>query len=245
MALVGEIGLDRSFRLPVAWDDSALNCRDAKITPGGREGRELSPYKVNMDHQKLVLSRQLNLAGELGRPVSVHGVRAPGILFETLASTWKGHELKTRRQAKKDQVAAAEAGHEPGEDVEQDEATMRTTAKPFPPRICLHSYSSPPETVKMFLDPKIPAEIYFSFSMAVNFDWPKASKAEEALKKVPDDRVLVESDSHTAGPTMDKHLEQGVRRICAVKGWGLEEGVRILGRNWKRFVFGGGYAPGN
>jgi hypothetical protein len=37
---------------------------------------------------------------------------------------------------------------------------------------------------------------------------------------------------------MDKYLEAIVRRICNIKGWSLEDGVRQLGKNWKGFVFG-------
>lgn len=241
-ALVGEIGLDKQFRLPIAWDESKLELRDASLTPGGREGRKLSPHRVSMDHQRLVLTKQLNLAGELGRPVSVHGVQAPGIVYETLAATWKGHERKTisKRQAKKDRSAAAKVG-DAGD--EEDEARNGDPEegyepKPFPPRICMHSYSGPPDTIKQYTAPEVPAEVFFSFSQAINFEGPQAGKAEEALKKVPDDRVLVESDLHTAGERMAAYLEQGVRRICKIKGWDLEEGVKILGRNWKRFVFG-------
>jgi hypothetical protein len=50
--------------------------------------------------------------------------------------------------------------------------------------------------------------------------------------------ILVESDLHTAGEEMDLRLEDIVRRICGAKGWGLDEGVERLGRNWRAFVFG-------
>ncbi|KAF4548209.1 TatD related DNase-like protein [Elsinoe fawcettii] len=225
MALVGEIGLDRSFHLPERWDDEALECRDPGLTPGGREGRRLSKHQVTMEHQKEVMQAQLRLAGELRRGVSVHGVRAPGFLFDALAETWKGWERKGRRKREKEARGGAADG--------EGEKT-----RPFPQRICLHSYSGPAETVGMYLDVKVPAEVFFSFSVMINFEGPQATKAAEALRRVPDDRVLVESDLHTAGDRMDNYLEEGVRRICKVKGWGLEEGVKILGRNWKRFVFG-------
>ncbi|KAF2222766.1 hypothetical protein BDZ85DRAFT_236484 [Elsinoe ampelina] len=227
-ALVGEIGLDRAFHLPESWDDAALECRDEGLTPGGREGRKLSKYQVNMEHQKEVLVAQLKLAGEMDRAVSVHGVRAPGVLYETLSGLWKGWERKSRRQMEREaKTGRAKAGEGRGDGT-----------KPFPPRICLHSYSGPAETVAMYVDARVPVDVYFSFSMVINFAGPQEKKAEEALRKVPDERVLVESDLHMAGERMDGYLEEGVRKICKVKGWGLEEGVRILGENWKRFVFG-------
>ncbi|KAG8625574.1 hypothetical protein KVT40_005975 [Elsinoe batatas] len=237
LALVGEIGLDRAFHLPESWDDAALECRDQELTPGGREGRRLSKHQVSMEHQKEILLAQLRLAGEMGRAVSVHGVRAPGVLYETLSGLWKGWERKSRRQMEreaKSRQGQAEEGGRGGTREDQGEGGKR----PFPPRICLHSYSGPAETVAMYVDLKVPVDVYFSFSMVINFTGPQEKKAEEALRKVPDERVLVESDLHTAGERMDGYLEDGVRRICKVKGWGLEEGVRILGENWKRFIFG-------
>lgn len=63
-ALVGEVGLDKAFRV--------------------RINERLSRFRVQISHQKLVLERQLAMAQELNRPVSLHGVQAPGPLFDSV-----------------------------------------------------------------------------------------------------------------------------------------------------------------
>lgn len=123
-----------------------------------------------------------------------------------------------------------------------DAATLDPKPKPYPPRICLHSYSGNASNFKQYLNPAIPAQIFASFSTAINLsdamedETPKAF--EEIVRTVPDHMMLVESDLHTAGEEMDRRLEDIVRRICKIKGWGLEQGVKKLGDNWRAFAFG-------
>lgn len=238
-ALVGEIGLDRAFRIPENWLPREPDSKESQLTSGGREGRRLSPYRVNMDHQRKILTAQLHLAGEMQRPVSVHGVSAHGVVFETLRATWQGYEKKilSRRAVKK--LASAVAADQK-EDVDQPiigDQPHGLAPKPFPPRVCMHSYSGPPDTLKQYLSPSIPATIFFSFSKVINLSTP-STKAVEAIKAVPSDRLLIESDLHCAGAQMDYLLEDIVRSICQIKGFELNEGVRLLASNWNRFIFG-------
>ncbi|KAF2207837.1 hypothetical protein CERZMDRAFT_50430 [Cercospora zeae-maydis SCOH1-5] len=237
LALVGEVGLDRSFRIPESWLPDQQEHRDEGLTPGGREGRKLSPYRVSMEHQKKVLLAQLALAGELKRAVSCHGVQAHGVVYETLAQTWKGHERKVVSKREQKRAEAAKKGNaEPDED---DESGDEPGPKPYPPRICLHSFSGPAETVKQYIAPSVPCDIFFSFSTTINA-WSEdgQGKVEAAVKAVPDDRILIESDLHTAGERVDHYLEEGVRKICQVKEWDLKGGVGRLARNWRRFALG-------
>ena len=251
LALVGEIGLDKAFRMPQAWNHGDESARDGELTPGGREGRHLSPHHVRMPHQVAVLRAQLRLAGELGRPVSVHGVQAHGVLFDTTAALWKGHEKEviSKRQQKMVAPGAEDFSSEDEDEDEGDDGTgdggkkekkkRDVSAKPFPPRICLHSYSGSSQTLKQWLAPTIPAEIFFSFSVVVNLSTAATeAKFPDVIRACPDDKLLVESDIHRAGDEMDHLLEQMYRRVCEIKGWELRDGVERIRRNYEAFIFG-------
>ncbi|KAI9684383.1 MAG: hypothetical protein M1829_002193 [Trizodia sp. TS-e1964] len=233
LAMVGEIGLDRTFRLPEPAQDGTPASSVSTVTPGGREGRKLSPHRVMIEHQQNILKAQLNLAGEMGRAVSIHGVQAHGAVFEVLQETWKGHELPSKRHLKRKADAVGARWHDANSDSEQED-----TPKPFPPRICLHSYSGPPETLKQYFHPSVPATIFFSFSSEVNFSSTASARTAEVIRAVPDHQILAESDFHCAGAMMDQLLEEGVRNICKIKGWELETGLITMRDNWKRFVLG-------
>ncbi|KAJ4411277.1 Cut9-interacting protein scn1 [Gnomoniopsis sp. IMI 355080] len=246
-ALVGEIGLDKAFRLP-----SHEPAMDDAMTPGRRNGQRLSPYRVNMDHQKRIFLAQLNLAGEMGRPVSVHGVQAPGILFDTLKSTFKGHEKRVITNRERKMIAPGVNEDFSSSDEDQDNQggmqkrpKRKYNPKPFPPRICLHSFSSGVQTLQQYInDRSIPAQIYFSFSLLVNYssggheNERKKHIADDVIRACPDTRILLESDLHTAGPEMDEMLEQIYRKACLAKGWNLQDGVERIGKNYQEFIFG-------
>lgn len=85
LVMVGEIGLDGGAR--VRWPVGARHLytekygaslgEEEKLDDQG-EWKRLTPFKVNMEHQKEVMRRQLEVAVELGVNVSVHCVAAAG-----------------------------------------------------------------------------------------------------------------------------------------------------------------------
>ena len=241
LALVGEVGLDRSFKLPQYWLPGNLDGRHDSRTPGGREGRQLSRFQVKSEHQIMLLNEQLRLAAEMQRPVSVHGVTAHGALFDTLHAFWKDHEKVSRSKAQKrrHEKSKSNVPHEPEQEHQYD-----IQEKPYPPRVCLHSYSGPLDVMRRYVHPSVPVDIFFSFSLAINFTPPlsgntvKFAQVEEVIRHVPDDRLLIETDLHCAGEEMDRNLRDIAIKVCKLKNWPLDQGARQLARNWKHFVFG-------
>ena len=256
LALVGEVGLDKAFRLPQAWTQAQHLARDDSLTPGGREGRLLSPYRVGMAHQVAVLKAQLRLAGEMGRAVSIHGVQAHGVLFDALQPLWKGHEREVTSRRKQKMVApGAEDFSDSSDDEEDDndnddggggggaarggETRRPPEPKPFPPRICLHSFSGPVQVMKQYLHPSIPVRVFFSFSVVVNLSTAGAEdRFTEVVRACPEDQLLIESDLHCAGEEMDGYLEEMYGKVCDIKGWSLEQGLDRIKENYREFIFG-------
>ena len=92
---------------------------------------------------------------------------------------------------------------------------------------------------RQYLNPAIPAAIFFSFSSCVNLATADGrAKVADVIRAVPDDRILVESDLHAAGDAMDAALEGMYRKVCEVKGWPLRQGVERIARNFEEFIFG-------
>ncbi|ODQ81965.1 hypothetical protein BABINDRAFT_160182 [Babjeviella inositovora NRRL Y-12698] len=79
VSFMGEIGLDKVFRVPWA----GFFGSNARVE--GVQGR-FSPYKVDFNHQRRILQEQLRLAASLEKPVSVHCVKAQGALYEEITA---------------------------------------------------------------------------------------------------------------------------------------------------------------
>lgn len=76
---IGEIGLDKIFRIP----SNGYYGRDM-----GGEAVSLTAARVTMEHQASVLELQLEVANRHERPVSLHCVKAHGLLYEILQSSY-------------------------------------------------------------------------------------------------------------------------------------------------------------
>src|SRR5277367_6526268 len=203
-AQVGEIGLDKSFRLPT----HANGERDMASR------KDLSPYRTTPDHQLRIFIDQCELAAELRRSISVHGVQCHGLLFTTLQSLWKPHE---RTKSSKSPAAT-------------------TAPAAYPPRICIHSASLPIDTLKQYLHPSVPAKVYFSFSTAINARY--GEKLIALIAAVPANKILIESDWHSEGTIRRSQLVDIARLVIHVKQWTAEQGVKQLEQNFRDFVYG-------
>jgi Tat protein secretion system quality control protein TatD with DNase activity len=70
--MLGEVGVDRSFRIP----SSPHRAADPLVDDGG-SGQRLTPLQVPIAHQISILEAQLAIAVELNVNVSMHSVGAP------------------------------------------------------------------------------------------------------------------------------------------------------------------------
>jgi Tat protein secretion system quality control protein TatD with DNase activity len=83
----GEVGLDKLFRIP----NSGYFCN-----PEFKGEPRLTQYRVSMAHQKQVLAKQLSVALVNDWPVSVHIVRAGGVLHGMLKELLEPHGISAR-----------------------------------------------------------------------------------------------------------------------------------------------------
>ncbi|CCG83882.1 protein of unknown function [Taphrina deformans PYCC 5710] len=220
-AMVGEVGLDRSFRLP-----------DPNRPREDSHRHVLSKYRTETTHQSFILEAQLRLAAEHGRACSIHGVQAHGYLFNEISKLWKGQE-KPSKSALRKMEADEKFRNQSAEPQEKKlEFFDKDKDRTFPPRICLHSYSGTADMLGSWTNPRIPADIFFSFSQVIN---GRYDRWQEVVKKVPDHRLLIESDYHNT-ELIDDSLEQALHVVCEAKGWEEEFGRKKLEENWRRFV---------
>ena len=117
----------------------------------------------------------MKLAAKLRRPVSVHCVNQHGVFVSVI------------------------------KELLLEESTTKDTTDKFPTAIAMHSFTGTAHHVKelLTLEKQITLDgplFYFGFSHAVNFAMCTSEKSRrkgrEAVRAVPKDRLLVESDVH-------------------------------------------------
>ncbi|KAH8926707.1 Metallo-dependent hydrolase [Atractiella rhizophila] len=240
-AMLGEVGLDRSFRIP----------RDLSFDPHSDEAHGVNPTVVEAtsstdgsdsnskpalrftklstptEHQLQILRAQLHLAIDLQRNISMHSVRAQDITVQVLDSLgesrqddWWGFDAD---------LEFDENGKEIKPDPSQRWKGGRTRKREGGVKLDLHSYGGSAQTVQA-ITRKHP-NVYFSFSTVIN---SRSSKLPSLIASIPEDRLLVESDFNKIDQ-LDEQVEDMVRRVGEAKGWSIEETVERMERNWKEF----------
>lgn len=120
--------------------------------------------------QRNVFKDQMRLAAKLQRPVSVHCVKQHGVFLKVLKELVAEEEMED----------------------------------PLPPAIGMHSFTGTAHHVKeiLALETTLTTRFYFGFSHAVNVVMCTSDKSRrqggEVIRAVPMDRLLAESDVHTA-----------------------------------------------
>ncbi|GMM33172.1 putative endodeoxyribonuclease [Saccharomycopsis crataegensis] len=274
VVIVGEIGIDKLFRIP--WS-GFLGNTEARYNKTGDNDKDnennnsdtkilttvppLSPYRVSMDHQLYIFKEQLALAWRTQLPISVHCVKAHGLIYDTIM-----------------EFITSNKKHAP-----------TTTI----PAICLHSYTGSVDSAKRWVSKKTreklgkKTKVFFSFSKVLNCpdsdiseqgtgsdiskqiiasDTSKPGTDSDASKPgtnsgslkncysksetefiklvqmLPEDTILIETDlsidKYYNGTNQSQHscdLQAVLRQICNIKGWSLDQGTTVLNDNWNKF----------
>lgn len=177
-AVVGECGLDKAFRLPVG--SNANNSSDS--TNEISANRILSVYKVQLEHQKLVFLKQMELSVELNRPISVHAVQCPAQVYDIVQSGIYNKSQKTPAWPPAVCLHSYTGS---------SEFLKSTWYRPVSKRK-QKAQNKHDSTEQMPL-------IYVSLSYLLN-----RKNIGEIASAVPDGLLLFESDFHAAGPEMDE-----------------------------------------
>ncbi|KAL6750458.1 TatD family [Haematococcus lacustris] len=112
-----------------------------------------------------------------------------------------------------------------------------TPAEELPPRIMLHSFNGPPDSIKQLLAlPRgVGSRLYFSFSATINArSGAGRDKLVARIRAVPQDRLLAETDEDDAG-RMDAALGAVLQLVAEARGWTAEQATELLTANFEAF----------
>jgi len=123
--IVGEIGLCKMARF----------VREFPKALGGKA--------TALQLQKIVFKKQMELAAQWRRPVTVHCVNAHGLLMETLEEIFN----EARESCSKEEQV-----HSTSNNLLQNDGLKTTLRKAFPPAIAMHSFTGTAHHVQQILD---------------------------------------------------------------------------------------------
>lgn len=177
-ALVGECGLDKAFRIP---DPATIN-HDTDDMSEAQANRILSIYKVTMDHQNLIFSKQMELAIKYNRPVSIHAVQCPAPIHDIVMAGFKSPSCDEKSWP----PAICLHSYTGSPDF-----LKSTWYKPI-------SKKKQKALTQNGSNFKLP-HVYVSLSFLLN-----QKDLDALLPLIPSDSLLFESDYHSAGEFMDE-----------------------------------------
>lgn len=214
-AVVGEIGVDRSFRIPKL-DEGSSSAADK---------RRLTSIRTPVSHQLAVFEAQLDVAVELGRNASVHAVQGQGELeavLKRLDEKWGERFTGPQRQTRKERAEAKN----------NRRSGTAPTQSPRGIHIDIHSPLISTQTLTN-LHRRYPNSLFFSFSTTI---CGRSPRLNDLISATPDDRLLIESDWN--GPEgMEGAMWEVLGRVCEAKAWRQDEAVERLAANWRRFMW--------
>jgi TatD DNase family protein len=224
--IVGEIGLCKMARF----------VREFPKALGGKA--------TALQLQKIVFKRQMELAAKLRRPVTVHCVNAHGLLMETLT------EILNEAKREAENVSDSEKKS----DIFPPAVAMHSftgTAHHVKELLDFEKRVLYPEQVqsegrrrkggKQQQSQEVSNDVlfYFGFSHSVNFIMCTSEKAKrkgiEAVKSIPSNRLLVESDVH-ASVDVALGTAGAVAYAANARGESLESIGECTTRNGLRFI---------
>jgi TatD DNase family protein len=178
-------------------------CKMARFLRTFPEGKQAA-----LKLQRQVFLDQFQLAARLKRPVSVHCVDQHGVFLIALQELRDG---------------LPPSGTQGGEPKNEDDTTL------FPPAIAMHSFTGTAHHVKKLLEfettlqkQQTNVKFYFGFSHIVNVDMSSSEKSRrqgrEAIRAVPRERLVAESDVHSAG-----NVAAGTAGAVSYLAFALEE----------------------
>ena len=206
--MLGEVGLDRSFRIPTTGGHIAPHSMPPVLEDGSERFITYSELKTPIAHQLAVLEAQLDVAVRRRRNASVHCVAAQGALVTLLA------KMQQKHRAEWSAINVDLHSYGGSAEVIRD---LQKRAHRWPgSRLTLGGHRN----------------VYFSFSTTIN---ARLLRLPQLIQACDEDRLLVESDCASAVGSSEA-LWQITGTIARTRGWSAEHAVHVLERNWRRFA---------